>query len=153
MAVIGSGAKLEAAYAPGAISSYKDDDQIEIAAQAAQTIAGGPLLNAQGEVIGIMVDSSASGRSLAVPVNYLIDLIRRKQPSMTLALAGAKDVFYDWRRSDPIPRPAISKELEQKIITEVARAHRDKAPQPTPQASPDASPQTEGEKIRTARSG
>ena len=146
VAIIGSGAKMEAAYAPGAISSYKDDDQIEIAAQATQSVAGGPLLNAQGEVIGIMAESSASGRALAVPVNYLIDLIRRKQQSISLALAGAKDVLYDWRKSEPIQRPAISKELEQKIITEVARAHRDKAPQPTPQASPNASPQTEGEK-------
>lgn len=145
VAVIGSGAKAEAAYAPGTISSYRDDDQIEVAAQAAQTIAGGPLLNAQGEVIGIMVDPSAAGRAQAVPVNHLIDLIRRKQPAMSLAIAGAKDVLYDWRKSEPLPRPTISKDLEQKIITEVARAHRDKAPQPTPQASPQPSPQTEGE--------
>jgi serine/threonine protein kinase/S1-C subfamily serine protease len=144
VAIVGSGAKTEASYAPGTISSYKDDDQLEVAAQAAQTVAGGPLLNAQGEVIGIIVDSSGAGRALAVPVNYLIDLIRRKQQSMSLALAGAKDVLYDWRQSEPVPRPAISKDLEQKIITEVARAHRDKAPQPTPQPSPEASPQTEG---------
>ena len=65
---------------------------------------------------------------------------------VSLALAGAKDVLYDWRKSEPIPRPAINKDLEQKIITEVARAHRDKAPQPTPQASPAASPPTEGER-------
>lgn len=144
VAIIGSGAKTEAAYAPGTISSYRDDDQIEVAAQAAQTIAGGPLLNAQGEVIGIMADSTGGGRALAVPVNYLVDLIRRKQQTMSLAVAGARDVFYDWRQSEPVPRPTIDKELEQKIITEVARAHRDKAPQPTPQASPNASPQTEG---------
>jgi S1-C subfamily serine protease/tRNA A-37 threonylcarbamoyl transferase component Bud32 len=144
VAVVGSGAKTEAAYAPGAISGYRDDDQLEVAALAAPTIAGGPLLNAQGEVIGIVADSNG-GRTLAVPVNYLIDLIRRKQPSMSLALAGAKDVFYDWRRPEPLPRPQISKDLEQKIITEVARAHRDKAPQPAaPQPSPEGSPQTEG---------
>ncbi|HEX8920599.1 MAG TPA: hypothetical protein VF766_03930, partial [Pyrinomonadaceae bacterium] len=76
--------------------------------------------------------------------NYLIDLVRRKQPAMSLALVGAKDVLYDWRKSEPLQRPAINKDLEQKLITEVARAHRDKAPQPTPQASPQASPQTEG---------
>jgi serine/threonine protein kinase len=149
VAVIGSGTRTEAAYAPGTISSYRDDDQIEVAAQASPTIAGGPLLNAQGEVIGILGDSSGGGRALAVPVNYLIDLIRRKQQSMSLTLAGAKDILYDWRKSEPLPRPAISKELEQKIITEVARAHRDKAPQPTPQASPDASPQPEGERSQS----
>ncbi len=145
VAIVGSGAKTEAAYAPGTISGYKDEDQLEVAAQAAQTVTGGPLLNAQGEVIGIMLDSSGGGRALGVPVNYLTDLIRRKQPSMSLALAGAKDVLYDWRKPDPIPRPEISKELEQKIITEVARAHREKAPKPpAPQGSPEASPQTEG---------
>ncbi len=144
--IVGSGSKTEAAYAPGTISGYKDEDQLEVAAQAAQTVTGGPLLNAQGEVIGIMLDSSGGGRSLAAPVNYLTELIRRKQPSMSLALAGAKDVLYDWRKPDPIPRPQISKELEQKIITEVARAHREKAPKPpAPQASPEASPQVEGE--------
>lgn len=149
VAIVGSGAKTEATYAPGTISGYKDEDQLEVAVQASQTLAGGPLLNAQGEVIGIMLDSTATGRSLAVPVNYLSDLIRRKQPSMSLALAGAKDVLYDWRKPDPIPRPQISKELEQKIITEVARAHREKAPKPpAPQASPGASPQTEGEQTK-----
>ena len=92
-----------------------------------------------------MVDPLAGGRAQAVPVNHLIDLVRRKQPAMSLAIAGAKDVLYDWRKTEPIARPAINKDLEQKIITEVARAHRDKAPQPTPQASPQVSPQTEGE--------
>jgi serine/threonine protein kinase/S1-C subfamily serine protease len=146
VAVVGSGTKTEAVYTAGTISGYKDDDQIEMTPQTAQTVAGGPLLNAQGEVIGIITDAAGAGRSLAVPVNYLIDLIRRKQPSLSLALAGAKDVLYDWRKSEPIPRPAINKDLEQKLITEVARAHRDKAPQPTPQASPQASPQAEGER-------
>jgi hypothetical protein len=149
VAIVGSGSKTEAAYAPGTIASYKDDDQIEIAAQASPTINGGPLLNAQGEVIGIVVDSNG-GRTLAVPVNYLADLVRRKGPNMSIALAGARDVLYDWRKSEPLPRPAINKELEQKIITEVARAHRDKAPpppqQPTPQPSPDAPQQTENDK-------
>lgn len=145
VAIVGSGSKTEAAYAPGTISGYKDEDQLEVAAQAAQTITGGPLLNAQGEVIGIMLDSPGGGRALAVPVNYLTDLIRRKQPSISLSLAGAKDVLYDWRKPDPVPRPQISKELEQKIITEVARVHREKAPKPpAPQGSPEASPQTEG---------
>ncbi len=145
VAIVGSGSKTEAAYAPGTISGYKDEDQLEVAAQAAQTVAGGALLNAQGEVIGIMVDSAGGGRALAVPVNYLTELIRRKQPAMSLALAGAKDVLYDWRKPDPIPRPQLSKELEQKIITEVARAHREKAPKPpAPQGSPEASPPVEG---------
>jgi serine/threonine protein kinase len=148
VAVIGSGAKTEAAYAPGTINSYRDNDQIEVIAQATQTITGGPLLNAQGEVIGITVDSPGTGRTLAVPVNYLIDLVRRKQAAISLSLAGAKDVLYDWRKPEPIPRPQISKDLEQKIVTEVARAHRDKAPKPQPSANPGASPQSEGEQKR-----
>ena len=148
VAAVGSGAKADAAYTAGTISSYRDDDRIEVTPQTAQTVAGGPLLNAQGEVIGIVIDSGGGGRSLAVPVNYLVDLIRRKQQATSLALAGAKDILYDWRKSEPLQRPAIDKELEQKLITEVARAHRDKAPQPTPQASPNASPQTEAERNR-----
>ncbi|MDQ1422500.1 MAG: eukaryotic-like serine/threonine-protein kinase, partial [Acidimicrobiaceae bacterium] len=145
VAVIGSGAKTEAAYASGTINGYRDNDQIEVIAQAAQTITGGPLLNAQGEVIGITVDSPETGRTLAVPVNYLIDLVRHKQAAMSLSLAGAKDVLYDWRKPEPIPRPQINKDLEQKIVTEVARAHRDKAPKPQPSANPASSVQSEGE--------
>jgi S1-C subfamily serine protease/tRNA A-37 threonylcarbamoyl transferase component Bud32 len=149
VALIGSGTRTEAAYAPGTISGYADDDRIEVNAQAGQSIAGGPLLNEQGEVIGIIVDSSTSARAVAVPVNYLTDLFRRKSAPMSLALAGAKDVLYDWRKPDPVPRPQIAKELEQKIITEVARAHREKQPQaPTPQTSPQASPPTEGEQSK-----
>src|ERR1044071_7448255 len=50
--IVGSGAKTSADYAPGTISGYKDEDLLEVAAQAAQTVTGGPLLNAQGEEIG-----------------------------------------------------------------------------------------------------
>jgi S1-C subfamily serine protease/tRNA A-37 threonylcarbamoyl transferase component Bud32 len=146
VAIVGSGAKTEAAYVAGSISSYRDDnDQIEVAAQSPQSISGGPLLNAQGEVIGVVTDSG-SGRTLAVPVSYLTELVRRKQPNISIALAGAKDVLYDWRKSQALPRPAISKELEQKIITELARAHRDKVPQPSPRPSVEASPPPEGER-------
>jgi S1-C subfamily serine protease len=147
VAVVGGGAKTEAAYSPGAITSYKDDDRVEVTAQVSQTMAGGPLLNAEGEVIGVVVDSAGGGRALAVPVNFLTELVRRKQQNMSLAIAGAKDVLYDWRKSEPVPRPSVNKELEQKIITEMARAWRDKAPpKPSPQPSPESSPQTEGDK-------
>ncbi|HKR01676.1 MAG TPA: protein kinase [Pyrinomonadaceae bacterium] len=144
VAIVGGGAKAEALYTPGTIAGFADDDRMEVSAQAGAMLAGGPLLNAEGEVIGIVVDSPAGGRARAVPVNYLADLFRRKNQPTSLALAGAKDVLYDWRRPDAVPRPEIAKDLEQKIITEVARAHRDKAPAPTPQASPQASPQGEG---------
>ncbi|MDT5062549.1 MAG: eukaryotic-like serine/threonine-protein kinase [Acidobacteriota bacterium] len=140
VAVIGSGAKAEPVYAPGAISGYLDDDRIEVGAQAAQTVAGGPLLNAQGEVIGIITDSTG-GRELAVPVNYLADLIRRKGQPMTLALAGAKDVFYDWRKTESFKPATVDKELEKRIIEAVTKTHHEKPP-PTPQPSPQGSPQT-----------
>jgi S1-C subfamily serine protease len=139
VAAIGSGARTEAAYAPGLINSYLDDDRMEVGAQTPPTIVGGPLLNAQGEVIGILTESTG-GRALAVPINYLADLIRRRSQAMTLAVAGAKDILFDWRKSEPRPAPpAMAKDLEHKIIGLVARAHREKAqPQPTPGASPSA---------------
>jgi S1-C subfamily serine protease len=139
--ILGSGAKAAPVFAPGAITAYLDDDRIEVGAQAAPTVVGGPLLNAQGEVIGIITDSPA-GRAIAVPVNYLADLIRRKGQAMTLALAGAKDVLYDWRKTEGFKPATIDKELEKRIIEAVARAHREKPPAPTPQPGPQASPQT-----------
>jgi S1-C subfamily serine protease/tRNA A-37 threonylcarbamoyl transferase component Bud32 len=145
VAVVGAGAKAEAAYAPGTISGYGDEDRIEVSAQAAQGLAGAPLLNAQGEVIGVVVETTGSGRAVAAPVSYLADLFRSKQQPTSLALAAAKDVLYDWRKHDPLPRPALDKAQEEKIIAAVAHAHQEKAPQPQPSASPEASPpQAEG---------
>ena len=138
VAVIGSGARTEAAYAAGLINSYLDDDRIEVGVQVPPTVVGGPLLNAQGEVIGIVIDGTGGARALAVPINYLADLIRSKSQVMTLAVAGAKDVLFDWRKPElRLAPPAIAKDLEQRIIGTVARAHREKA---QPQASPGASP-------------
>jgi serine/threonine protein kinase/S1-C subfamily serine protease len=138
VAVLGSGTRTEAAYAAGLINGYLDDDRMEVGAQITPTVVGGPLLNAQGEVIGIIIDAAGGGRALAVPINYLADLIRSKPQVMTLAVAGAKDILFDWRKPElRLAPPAISKELEHKIIALVARAHREKA---QPQASPGASP-------------
>jgi serine/threonine protein kinase/S1-C subfamily serine protease len=141
VAIVGSGAKAEPAYAPGTINSYLDDDRMEIGAQVTPTITGGPLLNEQGEVIGIITDSPG-GRAIAVPVSYLADLIKRKSQPMTLALAGAKDVLYDWRRTDEFKPAAVDKDLEKRIIEAVARAHHDKPQPPAPTPSPQGSPQT-----------
>lgn len=140
VALIGSGPKAEPAYAPATISGYLDDYRIEIGTQVAQTVSGGPLLNSQGDVIGIITDSSG-GRAIAVPVNYLADLIRRKQPPMTLALAGAKDILYDWRRTEAFKPTAVDKDLEKRIVEAVSRAHREKPQTPAPGASPQESPQ------------
>lgn len=150
VAVVGAGTKAEAAYAPGTISGYSDEDRIEVSAQTAQGLAGGPLLNAQGEVIGVIVEAGGAGRAVAAPASYLADLFRSKQQPMSLALAAARDVLYDWRKHDPLPRPSLDKAQEEKIIMAVARAHQEKAPQPQPTASPVASPQTEGGDITPA---
>ncbi|HEY0378273.1 MAG TPA: protein kinase [Pyrinomonadaceae bacterium] len=144
VAVVGAGAKAEAAYTPGTISGYGDEDRIEINAQAAPGLAGAPLMNAQGEVIGVVVETPGSGRAAAAPVSYLADLFRSRQQPTSLALAAAKDVLYDWRKHDPLPRPSLDKAQEEKIIGAVARAHQEKAPHPQPTASPEASPQAEG---------
>lgn len=152
VALMGSGAKAEPAYVPGAIASYLDNDRMEIGAQAGQSIIGGPLLNAQGEVIGIITDSSG-GRAVAVPVNYLADLIRRKSQPMMLALAGAKDVLYDWRKADSFKPGGVDKELEKRIIEAVARAHHEKPATPVPSASPLASPQTGENENQTQSQG
>jgi serine/threonine protein kinase len=140
--LLGSGAKAEPAFAPGTISGYLDDDRIEIGAQAQPSIVGGPLLNAQGEVVGIITDSPG-GHATAVPIGALAELIKHRQQPTTIALAGAKDVLYDWRRTDEFKPAVVDKDLEKRIIEAVARAHQEK-PKPTPAASPQESPQSEG---------
>lgn len=138
--LLGSGAKAEPAYAPGTISGYLDDDRIEIGAQAQPSIVGGPLLNAQGDVVGIITDAPG-GHATAVPISALAELIKHRQQPTTLALAGAKDVLYDWRKAEEFKPAAVDKDLEKRIIEAVARAHQEK-PKPTPAASPQASPET-----------
>jgi tRNA A-37 threonylcarbamoyl transferase component Bud32 len=137
--VMGSAAKAEPAFVQGAISGYRDDDLLEVSAQAGQNVTGGPLLNAQGEVIGIITDANGSS-SIAVPVNYLADLVRRKSQPTSLALAGAKEVLYDWRKTDEFKPTPVDKETEKRVIDSVAHAHSDKpsapATTPTPQTSP-----------------
>lgn len=139
--IVGGGAKAEPAFAPGTISGYLDDDRMEIGAQASPTITGGPVLNAQNEVIGIITDSPG-GRAIAVPISYLADLIKHKQQPMTLALAGAKDVLYDWRKTDEFKPAVVDKDLEKRILEAVSRAHHEKPQTPTPAPSPQQSPQT-----------
>jgi serine/threonine protein kinase len=149
VAVMGSAGKAEPAFTQGAISGYRDDDQIEVNAQAGQSVAGGPLLNAQGEVIGIVTDSNGS-RSLVVPVNYLADLVRRKSQPISLALAGAKDVLYDWRKTDEFKPTVVDKEMEKRVIDAVAHAHAEKPPAPASTPTPQASPQNGDTQKQTA---
>ncbi|HEX8708221.1 MAG TPA: protein kinase [Pyrinomonadaceae bacterium] len=141
VALLGGSANADPVYAMGTINGYRDDDRLEINAPAGAASPGGPLLNERGEVVAILSEPRGASSTLAVPVNHLVDLTKRKQQPMSLAAAGARDVLYDWRKYEAAEAPNLAREVEQKVLAEVARAHAGRAPaeepakpQPTPQA-------------------
>jgi hypothetical protein len=122
----------EPSFTQGAITGYRDDDQMDVRMNGGVNL-GAPLLNERGELIGIIgsVSGGNSNQATVVPVVYLAELAGRKQPAMSLAVAGAKDAFFDFRKPINTNGKPPAKDLEAKIISVVRDAHR-KARQPAP---------------------
>ncbi len=72
---------LEGTFSDGLVSGIRDLGEglqvLQISAPISEGSSGGPVLNKQGEVIGVAVASSRTGQNLnfAVPVKYLINLL------------------------------------------------------------------------------
>jgi serine/threonine protein kinase len=128
VALIGSSPALEGIYAPGTVSGYQQDDGLlEITTSAGNSINGGPVLNNRGELIGVYTGSRQNNRkvNLAAPAALIEDLVKRPPSPTSLAVAGAKEVLSDFRRPVADSSPAVSPDLEQKIISIVFGPHRD----------------------------
>jgi hypothetical protein len=124
----------EPTFAQGSITGYNDADQIEVRLDGG-TVPGAPLLNAQGDLIGII--SSVSGgnanQAAAVPVSYLADMAAHRQSGMSLAMAGAKEILLDFRQPLDSEKKPPSKDLEAKVIAAVREAHRKTKQVPSPE--------------------
>jgi serine/threonine protein kinase len=138
----------EPTFAQGSITGYNDADQIEVRLDGG-TVPGAPLLNAQGDLIGII--SSVSGgnanQAAAVPVSYLADMAAHRQSGMSLAMAGAKEILLDFRQPLASEKKPPSKELEAKVIAAVRDAHRKTKQVPSPEQN------TNGNSNAPAQSG
>jgi hypothetical protein len=80
--VIGSPKGLEGTFSSGVVSAYREVNsfkQLQISAPISSGSSGGPVLNAEGHVIGVSVATYKSGQNLnfAVPVEYLARMLGR----------------------------------------------------------------------------
>ena len=138
----------------GKITEYRDDDQMGVQFTGGAA-AGSPLLNERGELIGILstVSGGNANQAIAVPVLYVAQLAAKRQSGMTLAIAAAKDTFFDFRTATQPELKAPGKDLASKIILELKQAHNkpvtppiqpkndnDNMATPTPQPTPVEAP-------------
>lgn len=91
---VGNPKGLEGTFSQGIVSSIRQDGKesvIQITAAISHGSSGGPILNTQGEVVGIAFSGLASGQALnfAIPSSYLKTLLSNSKPLVTL-VAGAR---------------------------------------------------------------
>ncbi len=77
--VIGNPEGLEGTFSQGIVSAIRGRQYIQITAPISHGSSGGPVINSNGEVIGIAVGMFKDGQNLnfAVPVSYLLNLLNR----------------------------------------------------------------------------
>lgn len=91
---VGNPKGLEGTFSQGIVSSIRIDGKdsvVQITAAISQGSSGGPILNAQGEVVGIAFSALTSGQALnfAIPASYLKTLLANTKPLVTL-VAGSR---------------------------------------------------------------
>ena len=82
---VGNPQGLEGTFSKGIVSSIRKvgkDSLLQITAPISPGSSGGPVLNAQGEVVGVSVATFKGGQNLnfAIPVSYLRPLLSRQDP-------------------------------------------------------------------------
>jgi S1-C subfamily serine protease len=82
--VVGNPVGLEGTFSQGIISGIRrlgDDSLLQITAPISPGSSGGPVLNSQGQVIGVAVASFRSGQNLnfAIPASYLSRLLKQAE--------------------------------------------------------------------------
>ncbi len=88
--VVGNPLGLEGTFSQGIVSSVRQigsDTLLQITAPISPGSSGGPVLNAQGEVIGVAVATFKGGQNLnfAIPVSYLASLLSDIKPVALLS--------------------------------------------------------------------
>ncbi len=121
IALLGGAANAVATFGTGTIGGY-EDDLISINAPLAPTNIGGPLLNERGEAVGILLKPSPT-KGLAAPLNTVAALMRRRQPLSSIALAGANNVLWDFRKTSSSAPPNLTDEAKRRILSIVFRSY------------------------------
>lgn len=121
IAVLSTATDRQGLYAEGTISGYrKSDDVIEINAPIDANAKGGALVNERGEAVGVLIESPNQDKGrVAVSIARLLSITKRQQPVSSLAVAGAKEVLYDFRKTAPEEEKKVPPEVERKVLTAV----------------------------------
>jgi tetratricopeptide (TPR) repeat protein len=127
---IGNPEGLEATLSQGIVSGirYIEGQQyIQITAAISHGSSGGPVVKADGDVVGIAVGSVQSGQDLnfAIPVTYLTKLIAgtgRADPGASSSLGSPLDGEPILGRKPPIPLSSTKPYLDQAAKAELNRA-------------------------------
>src|SRR5262249_3421737 len=119
--VVGNPEGLEGTFSQGIISSLRGNDYIQITAPISHGSSGGPVLNKNGEVIGVAVGLIEEGQNLnfAIPVSKLTQLLNRKSDNVTrlvpsmpstarsewqrVTSSGGQDYYFNRDRITPTP--------------------------------------------------
>ena len=104
---VGNPEGLEGTFSVGNVSAFRKEEGvnfIQVTAPISPGSSGGPVLNAQGEVVGIATATILEGQNLnfAVPVSDLKGLLERKN----ISLAGVKEVAVVEEQPDTPDTPA-----------------------------------------------
>ena len=112
--VIGNPKGLVGTFSEGVISAVRRRDNrkdftFQMSAPISTGSSGGPVLNEQGEVIGVSVSTILSGQNLnfAIPVSYVSSLMRSMTPVRRLASVPAM-LQYAHEKSEPSNQSADS---------------------------------------------
>ncbi|UQA58077.1 S1C family serine protease [Polyangium aurulentum] len=139
--VIGNPLGLQSTVSNGIVSGgrqfEKDFEVLQITAPIAPGSSGGPLIDAHGQVIGVVVATFRGGQNLnfAVPAHYLRELLmaalKQNDPSTLEAFAAETKAFAEPpppadgpAPAAPVPAPATASEDTGRIVDGCTQADR-----------------------------
>jgi serine/threonine protein kinase len=127
VALLAASANGEGVYSAATVTDYrKKEELLEIDGSVDSSQRGGPVLNERGEVVAMLVNSpNETSNNHAVTSARLLSLMKSNQPDITLGMAGAKEMLYDFRqqRDSETTQKRLSIEEERKILSAIFKSY------------------------------
>src|SRR5258708_2137447 len=126
LAILGDSSYFETQYVESALSGYEQNEDILEIRNPSDVSRGSLVLDWPGQVIGMITGTSKNDPNLklAVPVARLAALSKREQPPLSVALAGANQLLFDFRHPPTKKsRPKLSAAAQDKIISTIFHSY------------------------------